>query len=467
MDNDSIDILDFKKRITLQQSLIHELTTKCNDYRVDINNITNNNQSLVKQINDYQVKYQTLQNDYKNIETKLSSLSLLYNKVLNDNANKNDIANIELSSKLTILQQNIDLKDIELANILSKIKSLEYDNNNLNNTIKIYENTISDYKMKLLDSEKQLNMQKDTNTILTKETVSLKRNIDVINQNNQVTIDNNNILLDKINVYKEYINKYENDIQNEKYNNINHMKVIKQLENDKARLNNELQISMNEKADSHRLFMSKLTNTQSEMDDNYNKAKSKFDTILTDLKEKLNQTIDAKKQDEIIFKVKLDKKSQHFSNVINALMVALRELRAQVLNEKENMQSLLTIASNHDNSIALSPLKEHIKKQLFDINTEVKMKEKELQSLHLSNIENEKQKQITSTVKALAQDRELKYYNEIKQLENDNNDLNTKVASLKEVVTVLTKRESEAKKLLYLANNEVQRLRKEVTDNKK
>jgi hypothetical protein len=245
------------------------------------------------------------------------------------------------------------------------------------------------------------------------------------------------------------------------------MKVIKQLENDKARLNNELQISMNEKADSHRLFMSKLTNTQSEMDDNYNKAKSKFDTILTDLKEKLNQTIDAKKQDEIIFKVKLDKKSQHFSNVINALMVALRELRAQVLNEKENMQSLLTIASNHDNSIALSPLKEHIKKQLFDINTEVKMKEKELQSLHLSNIENEKQKQITSTVKALAQDRELKYYNEIKQLENDNNDLNTKVASLKEVVTVLTKRESEAKKLLYLANNEVQRLRKEVTDNKK
>ena len=51
--------------------------------------------------------------------------------------------------------------------------------------------------------------------------------------------------------------------------------------------------------------MSKLTSTKNDMDDNYNKAKAKFDTILIELKEKLNQTIEAKKQDEIIFKAKL------------------------------------------------------------------------------------------------------------------------------------------------------------------
>ena len=116
--NNMIEILDYKKKITIQQSLINSLTNNCNEYRVDINNITNNNQLLLKQMNDYQVKYSILQNDYKNIETKLSSLSILYNKVLNDNANNNDMMNIELSSKVVILQQNIDLKDIEIGALL-------------------------------------------------------------------------------------------------------------------------------------------------------------------------------------------------------------------------------------------------------------------------------------------------------------------------------------------------------------
>ena len=156
-------------------------------------------------------------------------------------------------------------------------------------------------------------------------------------------------------------------------------------------------------------------------------------------------------------------------------MIALRELKAQVLAEKQNMQSWLTIVSSyHDKTMSpsKSPSKDsnillNIKNQLLDINKLFNMKEKEIQSLHLSNIENENQKQITSTVKALAQDRELKYYDEIKQLKNENIELNTKISSLNEIVTVLTKREGEAKKFLYLANNEVQRLRKEVSDNKK
>lgn len=75
------------------------------------------------------------------------------------------------------------------------MKAFEYENHNLNNNIKVYENTINDYKMKLLDSDKYCNKLNDSNTILSKEIIDLKKNIDLINQNNQVTVDNNNILL--------------------------------------------------------------------------------------------------------------------------------------------------------------------------------------------------------------------------------------------------------------------------------
>ena len=65
-------------------------------------------------------------------------------------------------------------------------------------------------------------------------------------------------------------------------------------------------------------------------------------------------------------------------------------------------------------------------------------------------------------MKSFAQDRELKYYDEIRSLRTANDDLNSKIVTLNDKCEVLTKREAEARKLLILANNEVKKLRKEI-----
>ena len=103
-------------KILIQNNLIQTLTNTCNEYRIDYDNIKANNELLVKQLNEYQNNYQLLQENYSKVETKLSSLSLLYDKLMYDKTNNNDMINVELSSKLVILQQTIDLKDIEIGN---------------------------------------------------------------------------------------------------------------------------------------------------------------------------------------------------------------------------------------------------------------------------------------------------------------------------------------------------------------
>ena len=68
-------------------------------------------------------------------------------------------------------------------------------------------------------------------------------------------------------------------------------------------------------------------------------------------------------------------------------------------------------------------------------------------------------------MKSLAQDRELKYYDEIRSLRTINDDLNSNLIALNDKCEVLTKREAEARKLLTLASNEVKKLRKELNSN--
>ena len=93
----------------------------------------------------------------------------------------------------------------------------------------------------------------------------------------------------------------------------------------------------------------------------------------------------------------LDEKSRYTSKLLNDLLLALKELKSQAINERQNVHSWL---SNLSNEKILSPSSSlydnknvllNIKKKLGDINTLFKTKEKEIQSLELSSIENEKQ----------------------------------------------------------------------------
>ena len=130
--NDNNDLIS---KILIQNNVITQLTNTCNEYRNNIDSIKSNNIILLQQVNEYHNKYQSLQYDYHNIETKLSSLSLLYDKLIYNNSNSNDMINVELSSKLVISQQNVDLKDIEIGNATTYITSNNVTTINITTTV--------------------------------------------------------------------------------------------------------------------------------------------------------------------------------------------------------------------------------------------------------------------------------------------------------------------------------------------
>ena len=66
-----------------------------------------------------------------------------------------------------------------------------------------------------------------------------------------------------------------------------------------------MQTLLNDKADAQRLFLYKINNTKKDMEDQYQKAKNKFDSILSELTITLNQTIEGRKLDELHFKATL------------------------------------------------------------------------------------------------------------------------------------------------------------------
>ena len=66
-----------------------------------------------------------------------------------------------------------------------------------------------------------------------------------------------------------------------------------------------MQALLNEKVDAQRLFMQKVNNTKKDMEEQYQKAKSKFDSTLTELSVTLSQTIEGRKLDELNYKAKL------------------------------------------------------------------------------------------------------------------------------------------------------------------
>ena len=131
-------------------------------------------------------------------------------------------------------------------------------------------------------------------------------------------------------------------------------------------------------------------------------------------------------------------------------MTGLNEIKNQCINEQNNMKQLLNFLTNYQYGQNKNNNNKDIKIVISDINVLFDIKEKKLQAIT----------QEIEDLKSHSQNREVSLYNDKRLLTKNLEEVNQKSFELTEFVEVLKCRESEARRLLQLANEELKKLRK-------